>query len=96
MNLFNCCLKFNDEDKYKMLEKIECVCNYKTITRLVGNNLHECIICRKLYRCNYTYYCNFCASKQPISFYAVPACYFCGFKSLTLSKQFFHADDANR
>lgn len=92
MNLFSCCLKFNGDDKYKVLEDPDCACNDKTITRLVGDNLHECVNCRKLYRCVYTYYCNYCTSKQPISFYAVPACYFCGFNSLTLSKQFIDAN----
>lgn len=97
MNMFRCCLKKNgDDDKYKRLEDSECACNEKTITRLVGDNLHECVDCRKLYRCVYTYYCNFCTSKQPISFYVVPACYFCGFKSLTLSKRFIDADVADQ
>lgn len=93
MNIFSCCFKKKSDDfKYTVLEDRECICNENTITRLVGDNLHECAVCRKLHRCIYTYYCNFCTSKQPDSFHIVSSCYFCGFKSLTLSKKFIVAN----
>lgn len=85
------CLKRPSED-YKILLD-DCKCNLKTITNLVGDNLHECSVCRKLHRCTYTYYCNFCTSKQPTSFNVVTSCYFCGFQGLTLTKRF---EPANR
>lgn len=84
MWIFNCCKKHHDYAAF-----IEtCICDTKTITNLVGDNLHECRVCRKLHRCTYIYYCNFCTSKQQPSNNVVSSCYFCGFKGLTLTKTF--------
>ncbi len=87
MCIFSCLRRASDDCKYKILQE-DCKCNAKTITILVGDNLHECSVCRKLYRCAYTYYCNFCTSKQPTTYNVVTSCYYCGFYGLTLSKQF--------
>lgn len=87
MCLFSCFRATTDEYKYKALQD-HCKCSAKTITNLVGDNLHECSVCRKLHRCAYTYYCNFCTSKQPVSYKVLTSCYFCGFQSLTLTKNF--------
>jgi hypothetical protein len=94
MCIFRCCLKskpISEIDTYKVLPD-ECKCNIKTITRLLGDNLHECQVCKKLHRCAYTYYCNFCTSKQPFSDKVIAACYYCGFLSLTLTKHFTEID----
>lgn len=84
---FSCLKHVSDDFKYNNLQE-DCICNEKTITNLVGNNLHECVKCRKLYRCAYTYHCNFCTSKQPTSYNVIKSCYFCGFQGLTLIKKF--------
>lgn len=90
MCIFRCCLKskpISKIDTYKVFSE-ECKCNVKTIIRLIGDNLHECQVCKKLHRCAYTYYCNFCTSKQPTTDKVIASCYYCGFLSLTLTKHF--------